>query len=143
MSLETSVSLKTVPQWSETGSNGASLDDWRMWRHTFVGLAGAKGVYALMHQNYRVPTAPTASEQGSGEGSASELRARTQEAKDFAKKNQDLWCLLAQATKGAAAMVVMRFEEPVPDGRNAWLEWSESTAVRQKTSKQHNCCSSR
>ena len=30
--------------------------------------------------------------------------------------------MLAQATKGAAAIVVMRFEEPTPNGRGAWLE---------------------
>src|SRR6478736_883804 len=115
MSLDATVSLKTVPVW--TGGSGALQDEWRMWRHTFVGLAGAKGVYELMKQSYQVPVAPPATEQESSEtGSAS------QQLTEFAKKNQDLWFLLAQATKGAAAMLVMRFEEPSPDGRRAWLE---------------------
>jgi hypothetical protein len=50
-------------------------------------------------------------------------RQRQQErGLQFAKKNQELWFLLAQATKGAAAMLVMRYEEPLPAGRDAWLE---------------------
>jgi len=87
-----------------------------MWRHTFVGLAGAKGVYQLMQQSYQVPVTPPAREQGSSETEAEKRY------KEFEKKNQELWFLLAQTTKGAAAMLVMRFELPNPNGRDAWLE---------------------
>ena len=84
-----------------------------MWRHAFVGHAGAKELYQIMQNSYAVPESPPASELGSSE---------TTQIAEFWKKNQDLWFLLAQATKGAAAMLVMRFEEPRPDGRGAWLE---------------------
>ncbi len=89
-------------------------DEWRMWRHAFVGHAGAKGLYQIMQQSYSVPESPPASELGT--------TATAQTTAEFRKKNQELWFLLAQATKGAAAMLVMRFEEPTPDGRSAWLE---------------------
>ena len=84
MSLDAPVNLRTVPPW--TGGSGTLQDDWRMWRHTFVGLAGAKGFYELMQQSYQVPVAPPAREQGSsGTGTV------TERSRELAKKNQDLW----------------------------------------------------
>ena len=105
---DATMNLKTVPVW--TGATGVGQDEWRMWRHAFVGHAGIKGLYQIMQQSYAPPQA-----------SASELSASTELA-EYTKKNQELWFLLAQATKGAAAIVVMRFEEPMPNGRGAWLE---------------------
>jgi hypothetical protein len=112
------MSIRTIPQWS--GGSGVGIEEWRMWRHTFVGHAGAKGLYELMQASYEVP-APPASELGTS-GAAEQAGSAEKAAADFRKKNQDLWFLLAQATKGSAAMVVMRFEEPQPDGRKAWQE---------------------
>ena len=113
MSLDAHMSLRTIQQW--TGGTGVLQDEWRMWRHAFVGHAGAKGLYQIMQQSYSVPVSPPASELGTSDSTQAA-------AADFGKKNQELWFLLAQATKGAAAMLVMRFEQPTPDGRSAWLE---------------------
>ena len=56
------------------------------------------------------------------ERGASSAEPATAETAEFEKKNPELWFLLATATKGAAASVVMRFEQPTPNGRGAWLE---------------------
>ena len=70
-------------------------------------------MYPLLQPAYTSPPIPTAT-------SNDDVRRRYAE---HTTKIQSLWFPLAQATRGSAALVVMRFEHNGnPNGREAWIE---------------------
>ena len=103
---------RKLPIWTGAAT-GKSRESWESWKMAVSGYAGGQGLYPLLQPTYTTPHVPTNT-------STDEVRRRNQER---STKIQSLWFLLAQATRGSAALVVKRFEHNGQlDGREAWIE---------------------